>query len=445
MSGTPTVGPRRRMATGQGSEGTRLRRVLGLPSLTFYGVGLILGAGIYSIVGVAAGLAGPSLWLSFTVAALVALATGLSYAELAAMHPRAGADYVYARAAFPRPRMLAPMAGFLLAASAIATSATVSTAFGGYAGLFVPTPAWIAAVGLLLAVTAINLAGVRLGSRANIAMTLAEAAGLVLVVALGWTRPELASVLAVPDMLGVVSAAGLVFFAYLGFEDIANLAEEAKRPERDVPRAILLALALSTVLYLLVAVAAVTLLPAHELARSDAPLADAVSQVHPRLGGMLGGVALFATANTALVALLAASRMLYGIARGGDAPKALGTVWRRTGTPAVASLAALAAALGLLPLARVELLGSLSSLAALGAFTLVHASLLRLRHTRPDQERPFRTPGTVAGVAVVPVLGIAGAVALAASLPWEAWAVLAAVLLVASGAAAAARRLGARA
>jgi APA family basic amino acid/polyamine antiporter len=397
-----------------------LRRVLGLPALLFYGVGLILGAGVYSIIGAAAGVAGGGLWLAFLLASVVALATGLSYAELAAMHPKAGADYVYAKAAFPGVPLLAPLTGFLLAASGTGTAATVATAFGGYLREFAGVPVLASAAALLVAATALNLAGVKHGSRANIAMTLVEVAGLTLVIAAGLSRPGLGAALDVPGATALLGASGLVFFAFLGFENVANLAGEARRPERDLPRAILLSVAVATGLYLLVAVAVLALASPEELAGSEAPLAAAAAKADPRLGSVLAGIALFATANTALVALLAASRMLFGVARGGDAPRPLGRVLRSRGTPWVAALTVLGLSLLLLPTGGTALLGSVSSAVALGAFVVVNACLVRLRFTKPSERRPFRVPLAVGRLPLPPLVGVAGAVGFAAFLEVEA-------------------------
>ncbi|HJQ93760.1 MAG TPA: APC family permease [Candidatus Thermoplasmatota archaeon] len=419
-----------------------LRRVLGLPLLTFYGVGLIVGAGIYSILGAAAGQAGDGVWLAFLCAAAVALLTGLSYAELAAMMPRAGAEYHYARTAFPGSRIVAPTTGLVLAASATATSATVATAFAGYLGGFVDAPALAVAAGLLVVATLVNLAGMRQAAWVNATFVLVEVGGLAAVIAVG-LRPEgLGTVATLPDWGPLAAAAALVFFAFLGFEDIANLAEEAREPKRDAPRAILLAIGVSTLLYVLVALAAVMLLPAEQLGESKAPLADAVSTVDPRLGVGLAVIALFATANTALVAMVVASRILFGVSRGGDAPRPLARVLARRRTPWVAALVVLAGALLLLPLGTASLLGSVASFAALTGFCVVNVALVRLRFTQPGRARPFRVPLAIGKVPVTAVLGAAGAAAFATRLHPVATSIGIGVVLLAAGTVALSHRLG---
>jgi basic amino acid/polyamine antiporter, APA family len=383
-----------------------MRRSLGLGALTFYGVGVILGAGIYSILGEAAGVAGEALWWSFLLASLAALLTGLSYAELATMFPQAGAEYVYLRAAWPRASWLPSTLGWVLVATGIATTATVSPAFAGYAALFVQFPPWTIAVALMVAVAALSVVGVNEASWANIGFTLIEAAGLVALIVVGARDPDFGRVFTSVPHAGVLGGAALIFFAYLGFEEIANLAEEATEPVRDLPRAILIAVAVSTALYILVAVSSVALLEPARLAASTSPLADAIGIGAPQLASALGGVALFATANTALIAMMAASRLLFAMARGGDAPSVLARTLAGRKTPAAAVILVTVGALVCLPLGGVGLVGSVASLLALVTFAAVNAALMRLRFTLADQERPFLVPLPLGRVPLPTVLGL---------------------------------------
>ncbi len=393
-----------------------LRRTLGLPSLTLYGVGIILGAGVYSVIGVAAGRTGEGLWSSFVIGALVALLTALSYAELATSHPRASAEYAYLRRAFPRGRPAAFATGGLVALSGAATSATVALAFARYLQDFVTISPVLVALALLALATAVNVVGLQASSWVNAIFTLIEAGGLVLFVVLGTRADGFGDALAATPHTGLISGAALVFFAFLGFENIANLAEEAREPARDLPRAILGSLGIATALYVLVALAAVALVPAAELAASDAPLADAARSASRRVAGALGGIALFATANTALVSLLTASRVIFGIARDGDLPRPLAATLPGRDTPWVASLVVLGLACALLPLGNLGVISSVSSFAALVAFAAVNAALIALRLREPGLARPFRVPGAIRGVPVLPVLGGLAALALVTQL-----------------------------
>jgi amino acid transporter len=410
----------------------KLSRTLGVASLTFYGVGMIVGAGVYSIVGAAAGEAGDALWVSFALGAVVALLTGLSYAELAPMFPTAGAEYVYLRHAFPRARVVSFVVGVFLVAAATATAATVALAFAGYVRSFVRWPTVPVALGLVAVSTAVNVVGIRESSRLNVVFTCLEVAGLVVFVVLGAGAEGFGEALLATPGPGVFAGAALVFFAYLGFEDIANLAEEARRPSRDLPRAIFASLAVTTLLYVLVAIAAVALAEPERLAESEAPLVEAARGAAPRVAGALGALALFATANTALIALISGSRMLYGMARERDVPAALGLVLAKRSTPWAAALAVAAVAGGLVCLGDLSAVASLSSLAALVAFAAVNLVVIVLRYKEPGRARPFRAGPAIGRFPVLAGAALVTAAALASQFGGETYGLGAIVLAVAA-------------
>ena len=259
-------------------QSRQLRRSLSLVDTTLAGIGLILGAGVYALVGAVANEAGNGLWLSFMVAALVAAVIGLCYAELASMFPRSGADYEYTRRALgPRPAFVV---GWLMVIGNIIAAAAVALGFGGYLGTFLDIDPRIAAIVAMAVATGIAFLGVEQTVKVMIVGTMVEVAGLVLVIAVG--VPHLGDY----DLTkfdggagGVLGGAALVMFAYLGFSEIATLAEEAENPTRTVPLAMVLSIAITTLLYILVAVAAVSVLGAQALASSDAPLADVAKDV----------------------------------------------------------------------------------------------------------------------------------------------------------------------
>lgn len=382
-----------------------LARTLGPFSLVFSGLGIILGAGIYSVIGVAAGEAGASLWLAFLASGVVAFFTALSYAELTTAYPRASAEFTYLRESFPRAPSLAVTVGVLVAFSGIATSSAVSIAFGGYLERFVSMPPLLTALLLLLTVTGINVIGAKQTTSVTVLFTLVEMGGLVAVIVVGAGSPRFAEALTATPSAGLAQATALVFFAFLGFENIANLAEEAKKPSRDLPRAIFGSLLLATALYTLVALAVVALVPPERLASSHEPLVTAVMQRSPRIAGALGGVALFATANTALASILVASRVLFGMARERSLPAPLAKVLPKRKTPWVATLVTGACALLLLPLGEVDVVASVSSFAALLSFFAVNVCLVTLRKRDADRARPFRVPLSIRAVPVLPIVG----------------------------------------
>jgi basic amino acid/polyamine antiporter, APA family len=393
-----------------------LRRALGLASLTFYGVGIILGAGIYSVIGVAAGRTGETIWLSFVISSIVALVTALSYAELATTFPETSAEFAYLRRAIPRWPGIAIVTGLLVALSGAATASTVAIAFAGYLRTFIDIPSPLLAYGLLGAAMAINLVGIKESAWINTAFTLVEAGGLLLFIGLGTGSDRFAAALAATPSSSVFSGAALVFFSFLGFENIANLAEEAKDPRRDISRAIFLSLAIATGLYILVALAAVALAPAEQLGQTQAPLVDAARTRSATVAGALGGIALFATANTALVSMLVASRVVFGMARDGALPKALASILPHRKTPWAATVAVAGTSTALVPFGRVGVVASLSSFASLLAFAAVNVALIILRYREPGERRPFRVAGAIGRFPVLPAIGAAATIGIATQL-----------------------------
>ena len=386
-----------------------LAPTLTLTQLVFYGVGTIVGAGIYTIIGSAAGLAGTALWVSLLCAGAAAFLTALSYAELISMVPRAGAEYQFLKAAFPKAPLISFLAGFLIALNAAATSATVSLAFAGYLRVFLEVPAPLTAFALLTICTTLNIAGLRQATWASIGMIVIEVGGLLLLVVMGLYKGDPPSAITLPsfgDTSGIFAATALVFFVYIGFEDVANLSEESINPRRDVPRALLWSVAVTSLVYMLVVWAVFSVMGPDELAQSDSPLTTAGRSVAPWLGQTLAVTAMFATASTALISLVSISRLLFGMARDGDMPAALAKTMSQRKTPWVAALVLYAAACVLLLLGEVKIIASISALGILMVFVGVHAAVIVLRFKEPDRERPFRGPLHVGRLPLLPPLGI---------------------------------------
>lgn len=401
--------------------------------LTFYGTGMILGAGIYSIIGKAAEKTGDTLWLGFLLAGLAAFLTALSYAELSTMFPRAGAEFVYLREAFKKRKWLGSTAGLAMAFSGAATAATVAMAFSGYLAEFIDgiSEGLVAAVVLLL-FTTVAIIGIRASGWFNVVSTLIEVSGLVLIIYFGVTSEKFGAVLAEAPHLGTLSGSAIIIFSFFGFESIANLAEEAKEPKRDLPRAIILSVIISTVLYVLVALAAPALLSTEKLALSNAPLMDVARTASANIGKILGGIALFSTANTALISLIGASRILYGMANGDVLPKFLSKTLPRRQTPWLASLAVLITAGLFLPLGKLETVAEVSSLATMFVFFSVNIALVSLRKSVPATERPFRVKPDVGGLPVFPILGAAVTILLMTQFNLQIYAISGTFLLLAA-------------
>lgn len=383
-----------------------LKRVLGLPMLTFYGIGMILGAGIYSIIGAATGIAGETVWISLIFAAITATLAALSYAELSAMFPEVGGEYVYLKKAFPQYHWPATTVGYMMVFAGIATASTVALSFAGYLQHFLQVPILFIAISILLIFTLISIWGIKESSVMNLIFTLIEIFGLLLFIYFGLQSSTFGNAILKMPSAATISGSSLIIFAFFGFENLVNFVEETKDPEKNLPRAIILSILISTILYLLVTLSALALLPVEELAQSTAPLSDALRLKSPKAASVLASIALFATANTILISVIASSRILLGMARNNDVNKVFSVILNKRKTPWIATIVICFLAIILLFLNKVELLASLSSFFILISFIAVHTALIILRLTQPNAKRQFRTPMSIRGIPVLPIFGI---------------------------------------
>ncbi|WP_295901864.1 APC family permease [uncultured Bdellovibrio sp.] len=372
-----------------------MKKALSLPHLVFYGIGMILGAGIYSIIGKAAGVAQEGLWVSFLLAAFCAALTALSYAELATLYPQTGGEYIYLKNIFPTLPYLSLLCGSMMVFAGISTAATVAMAFAGYMQQFVSLPTTVTTIAILFLFTVINIIGIKESSWMNIVFTLIEISGLILFITLGMQSENFGKVLSTPTLNGAVfSGAALVIFAYFGFENIVNLVEESREPQ-ELPKGILISVAVSTVLYLLVSLAALALGSPQELATSDAPLSDIAGKTSPSIAKALGGIAMFSTANTVLISMLSTSRVIFSMAREKDLPQMFAKFSAKRSTPWMASVTVFVLALTLLPVGGIEVVASASSFATMFAFSVINLALIHLRFVEPEKERSFKVPFSI--------------------------------------------------
>ncbi|MBI4248913.1 MAG: amino acid permease [Elusimicrobia bacterium] len=409
---------------------TGLSRQLGLSTLILYGIGDILGAGIYALVGRVASEAGTAAWISFLVAAVLAAVTGLSYAELTSRIPRAAGAAAFCGQAFRHP-LLPHLVGFFVLASGLTSTTTVSLAVYGYLKIFIEIPQIPAAIALIAALSFINFWGIRESAAANNVLTVVEVLGVLLVIIVGLShaaaRPsaELLRALSPQAGLGeILAGATIAFYAFIGFEDLANLAEEAKAPSRDIPRAILTAVAVTTLLYLTVVCVVLWAMPPEQAAASERPLLDVL-----KIGGWglpdraFAPVALVAVLNTGLANLIMASRLLYGMAQEGWLPAGLARIHASRRTPWVAVLAAMLLCMVLVISAGAEgvkTIAQTTSLLLMLAFLMVHLSLIAIRRrdensTLTSLEKGFRAPS------FVPYAGVAACLLVASRAPLQAY------------------------
>lgn len=394
------------------SETPTLERTMGWGLLALYGLGSMLGAGIYGLVGRAAELVGSAVWLSFVLAMIAALLTGLSYAALGSRYPRAGgAAYVLHRA-FGKP-MLSYVAGLCVVASGLTSMATGSRVIAENLQVvfhWEHVPAIVLAIAVLLFLAGLVFRGLRESMAVNALCTTVEAGGLILILSVGmsfWGRQDL---LELPHGGGLDAATGLIFaqgavltfFSFLGFEDMLNVSEEVKKPETALPLGLLLAMTLATLIYVGVAITAVSVVPWRELAAAPAPLALVMERAAPWFPkGAFTAITIFAVANTALINFVMGSRLVYGMARQGLLPEKLGAVHHKRRTPHYAIVLLLAIIIALAFVGDVSQLAAATVLLLLGVFTLMNIALLILRR------RPGEPKGALEIPAFVPACGAA--------------------------------------
>lgn len=392
----------------------KLKRTLNLFDTTIAGIGIIIGAGVYAIIGSAAGIVGNAIWLSFLIGAIVAGLTALGYAELSNLFPKAGAEYVYTRNSFGN--RIAFLVNWLLVIGTVFSVATVSLGFAKYLNYFIEVPYAVAAASLIVLFTLLNIYGIKESVIVANIGGIIEISGLLIIIFLGF--PYIGSVdyfELPPDAhySALFFGASLLFFAFLGFESVPRLSEETKDAERIIPKATLLSLAISTVIYLLVSIVAVSVVDWHVLSASHAPLAEvATKAMGSGAGTLLAVIALFATANTVLLMLITTTRLLYGLGEGGRLFSKLGEVAEKRRTPWVA-----ATILGMLSFLAV-LSGDISFVAysadfsTFFTFAAVNLAVVWFRYTRPDLKRGFKVPD-VFGTPLIPMFAAASCLLLA--------------------------------
>ncbi len=372
------------------TSATPLKRAFSLPLLTFYGLGTILGAGIYVLIGEVVANAGMLAPVAFLVASILAGFSALSYAELGARFPFSAGEAVYVQQAFGH-RRLAMLVGLLIVSIGIVSTATLVNGFVGYIHVFIDVEPWLAIVLLLLLLVGVAMWGITESAWIAALSTVVEMGGLVLVFAVAapslqelpvrWQ--EMMPTLDSAVWVGVVAGAFVAFYAFIGFEDIVNVAEEVQQPSRNLPLAILICLGVATMLYMAIALVSVFQVPVADLSISDAPLALVYERAtgHPPV--FIGLISLAAVINGALIQIIMASRVLYGMANQGWLPDVFASVHRITRTPLVATLLVGMVILIMALWLPLVTLAEITSLITLTVFSLVNLSLWRVKQREP--------------------------------------------------------------
>ena len=405
-----------------------LKRVMGPWLLLLFIVGDVLGTGIYALTGQVAKHVGGAVWLPFVVAFLVALITAFSYLELVTKYPRAAGAALYTHKAFGL-HFLTFLVAFAVMCSGLTSASTAARAFSanmGHAFGLNLDGGWgitLAGLAFMAVIAAVNLRGVGESLKMNVVLTCVELSGLLIIVFIGLSaiaagQGDVSRVVQIrtPDdgsswLWPVIAATTLAFFAMVGFEDSVNMAEESKDPTRIFPKVLLAGLLITGFIYVLVSISAITLVPAAKLAQGETPLLQVVEAGAPDFPvGIFAFITMFAVANTALINMLMASRLIYGMGREGVLPPAFGRVHPGRRTPYVAIVFTTLLAFALITfVGAIPALGGTTALLLLCVFVMVNIAVLALRSDRVAHGH-FRTPR------VLPILGVLSCAFLAG--PW---------------------------
>ncbi len=391
---------------------SKLKRELSFWDILFFGMGSILGAGIYAIIGEAAGLSGNLIWLSFVVAAVVSTLSALSYAEFCSRFPDAGGSFEYIK------QGLGQTAGYIMGVfslfTGIVAGAAIAISFSDYLSRLLEVPTYVTTIGIIILIMVINMVGIRQSSVFNMVATLITLAGLLLVIIT--SIPDWGSVDYISDngqgLFSILGASALIFFSYVGFEDLVKMAEETHNAETNIPKGIIYSAGIVLIMYVLIAISAVSVVSWDELAYSNGPLADVIEKKLGSTGALiLIIVALFATSKTILSNMLGASRLLFDIARdsGHKMMERLTATNARTGTPlfAVGAIGIVTVFFGLI--GNLKIVASISNIFIFCVFLMVNISLIRYRYlNKQHAHAPFRIPLNIRNIPILTLLGIIG-------------------------------------
>lgn len=388
-----------------------LKRSLGFWDVFLFGIGGVVGAGIYAIIGQAAALSGNLLWLSFVIAAVVALLTGLSYSEFVSRFPDAGGSYEYIKQSFG-PRTALYMSVFI-AFTGIVAAAAIAISFADYLGRLVALPTWLIVIGVISLMAFFNIIGSKYSSYYNAFATAVTLLGLALVV--GISVPDIGTTnlleTAGEGWTGILAGGALIFFSYIGFEDLVKMAEETKEPGRNMPKAVLLSGLAVLIIYILIAISTVSVLDWETLASSNGPLAAVIETKLGNKGATgLVIVALFATSKTILSNILGTSRMLYDVARDSEISllQKFTTISGIGNAPNMAIMSIALVSIGFALIGDLKIVASISNIFIFIVFGFVNISLLKYRSEHKDDlERPyFRIPLNVNNIPVPTILAV---------------------------------------
>ena len=387
-------------------DSVALKRTLSLPQLVLYGLGTTIGAGIYALVGEMAAISGYNAPVSFLLASVMAALTALSFAELSGRYPRCAGAALYVKEGFSSKRW-SVIVGLLVVAAAFVSSAAIVNGFIAYLGEFIELDRFTAIIIVTLVIGAIAAWGIAESVSIAAFVTVVEIAGLLLVIVVSYSGlaelpdrwQELVPATDSASWYGIFAGSLLAFYAFIGFEDMVEVAEETRQVRRNLPIGIMLTLAITTLLYMAIMVTAVMAMPPEELAQSNVPLARLYEHYTGGDATIISIIGLFALINGALIQVIMASRVLYGMSSRNLLPAILSRVNQHTQTPLLATALTTVAILLLAVSGTLATLAKATSLIMLVVFSLVNLSLLLVKRKHPE------TDGLIVFPMFIPLLG----------------------------------------
>ena len=393
----------------------KLKRNVTLPMLVFYGLGNIFGAGIYVLIGEMAGIAGVYIPLSFLLACIVVSFTALTYAELSARYPMSAGEALYINAGFNSPT-LSTIVGLSIALTGLLSSATILDGFHGYLSTFIQAPEIITTMIVVILISSIAIWGISQSIIITAVLTLIETFGLSMVIYVGfdhisWDIQTMQTFIPPFEMTlinSIILGAFLAFYAFIGFEDMVNIAEEVKDPTKTMPRAIITTLIIATLFYIAIAVVSISVVPIEELSHSSAPLAKVYESATHSKATILSIIALFAVINGALIQIIMVSRIFYGMSIQGWLPRFLSIVHPKTSTPINATILAGSFVFILSITFPILTLAQSTSFLIFIIFTLINISLILIKRKEPHPQGIRTYPMAVPIIAIVLNLTLLG-------------------------------------
>jgi APA family basic amino acid/polyamine antiporter len=363
------------------NEPKGLKKRLGTTHILLYGVGTMLGAGIYVLVGKVAGYSGTSAPLSFLIAGILAGLTAYSYSLLTPRFPKSGGEIEYVRAATGSKRLSAIVGWGVIFTGFISASA-IAKGFVGYLDVFIELPDWVVIVGIIVILSAIAIWGIGESMTVIGVITLIEVSGLIFIIsASGVSLSEIKDGFVDPilnntdyDVVAIFQGAFLAFYAFVGFEDLANIAEEAKNPKKSMPVALIGGLLITLVLYILVAIVAVVALPMDVLSSTNAPMAEILAPKGEGYITFITLISLIAVINGVLAQIVMGARVLFGLSREGNAPAFLNSIHQRFQTPVAATVVMAVIIILLAVFVPIVSLANATSYVIISVFVLVNFS-----------------------------------------------------------------------